>query len=73
MQQLCAVLQGCLSSNREERSQAEALLKQVCPPLLHTQLSRARLVVAAVQKTTLNLGMSKRCAKRSMKQAEASW
>ncbi len=30
MQQLCAVLQGCLSSNREERSQAEALLKQVC-------------------------------------------
>jgi hypothetical protein len=29
VQQLCAVLQGCLSSNREERSQAEALLKQV--------------------------------------------
>jgi hypothetical protein len=59
VQQLCAVLQGCLSSNREERSQAEALLKQVCRPLLQTQLScsRAPLVVAALQLTTSNPGI----------------
>lgn len=29
VQQICAVLQGCLSQNRDERNQAEALLKQV--------------------------------------------
>lgn len=34
VQQICAVLQGCLSQNRDERTQAEALLKQV-RALLH--------------------------------------
>jgi hypothetical protein len=29
LQQLCAVLQGCLSANPDERKAAEALLKQV--------------------------------------------
>lgn len=41
IQQLCAVLQGCLSANPEERKAAEALLKQVLLDAL--QLHQAAL------------------------------
>jgi hypothetical protein len=54
IQQLCAVLQGCLSANPDERKAAEALLKQVLPDNINAIMQFLRphgaaLMNAAVQ------------------------
>jgi hypothetical protein len=47
IQQLCAVLQGCLSANPDERKAAEALLKQVLDNASNTSAQLLRRQTAA--------------------------
>lgn len=70
MQQLCAVLQGCLSQNRDERNQAEALLKQVSQLLLAVLWFEA--VAAGLLMSNCHLALVL-CTTFSMRPAEGSW